>query len=221
MKGYFLTLVTLFTVSSCFLLAGSNLSPEEALFAEKIKVFAESVESLYKSFIEDLASKNKTEEIERYRQITGVSQQTQIKMTKSIKPTGFDKWVGNLLKKFDADDELKAKISKKLFEIEQDKTGEVFAEKILFGNQKADHVSFFYLMGIRDQTTQRTTVAYGFVNAQVDIKEKILIQETDTGYVKEQEVVVNPEDFNEDDMKAIYLLCEYTAVQRLKNFFFH
>lgn len=221
MKGYFLTLVTLFTVSSCSLLAGSNLSPEEALFAEKIKVFAESVESLYKSFIEDLASKNKTEEIERYRQITGVSQQTQIKMTKSIKPTGFDKWVGNLLKKFDADDELKAKISKKLFEIEQDKTGEVFAEKILFGNQKADHVSFFYLMGIRDQTTQRTTVAYGFVNAQVDIKEKILIQETDTGDVKEQQVVVKPEDFNEDDMKAIYLLCEYTAVQRLKNFFFH
>ena len=221
MKGYFLTLVTLFTVSSCSLLAGSNLSPEEALFAEKIKVFAESVESLYKSFIEDLASKNKTEEIERYRQITGVSQQTQIKMTKSIKPNSFDKWVGNLLKKFDADDELKAKISKKLFEIEQDKTGEVFAEKILFGNQKADHVSFFYLMGIRDQTTKRTTVAYGFVNAQVDIKEKILIQETDTGDVKEQEVVVKPEDFNEDDMKAIYLLCEYTAVQRLKNFFFH
>ena len=221
MKGYFLTLVTLFTVSSCSLLAGSNLSPEEALFAEKIKVFAESVESLYKSFIEDLASKNKTEEIERYRQITGVSQQTQIKMTKSIKPNSFDKWVGNLLKKFDADDELKAKISKKLFEIEQDKTGEVFAEKILFGNQKADHVSFFYLMGIRDQTTKRTTVAYGFVNAQVDIKEKILIQETDTGDVKEQQVVVKPEDFNEDDMKAIYLLCEYTAVQRLKNFFFH
>ena len=221
MKGYFLTLVTLFTVSSCSLLAGSNLISEEALFAEKIKVFAESVESLYKSFIEDLASKNKTEEIERYRQITGVSQQTQIKMTKSIKPTGFDKWVGNLLKKFDADDELKAKISKKLFEIEQDKTGEVFAEKILFGNQKADHVSFFYLMGIRDQTTQRTTVAYGFVNAQVDIKEKILIQETDTGDVKEQQIVVKPEDFNEDDMKAIYLLCEYTAVQRLKNFFFH
>ena len=221
MKGYFLTLVTLFTVSSCSLLAGSNLSPEEALFAEKIKVFAESVESLYKSFIEDLASKNKTEEIERYRQITGVSQQTQIKMTKSIKPTGFDKWVGNLLKKFDADDELKAKISEKLFEFVQDKTGEVFAEKILFGNQKADHVSFFYLMGIRDQTTQRTTVAYGFVNAQVDIKEKILIQETDTGDIKEQQVVVKPEDFNEDDMKAIYLLCEYTAVQRLKNFFFH
>ena len=221
MKGYFLTLVTLFTVSSCSLLAGSNLIPEEALFAEKIKVFAESVESLYKSFIEDLASKNKTEEIERYRQITGVSQQTQIKVTKSIKPTAFDKWVGNLLKKFDADDELKAKISKKLFEIEQDKTGEVFAEKILFGNQKADHVSFFYLMGIRDQTTKRTTVAYGFVNAQVDIKEKILIQETDTGDVKEQQVVVKPEDFNEDDMKAIYLLCEYTAVQRLKNFFFH
>ena len=221
MKGYFLTLVTLFTVSSCSLLAGSNLSPEEPLFAEKIKVFAESVESLYKSFIEDLASKNKTEEIERYRQITGVSQQTQIKMTKSIKPNAFDKWVGNLLKKFDADDELKAKISKKLFEIEQDKTGEVFAEKILFGNQKADHVSFFYLMGIRDQTTQRTTVAYVFVNAQVDIKEKILIQETDTGDVKEQQVVVKPEDFNEDDMKAIYLLCEYTAVQRLKNFFFH
>ena len=72
-----------------------------------------------------------------------------------------------------------------------------------------------------DQTTKRTTVAYGFVNAQVDIKEKILIQETDTGDVKEQQVVVKPEDFNEDDMKAIYLLCEYTAVQRLKNFFFH
>lgn len=221
MKGYFLTLVTLFAVSSCFLLAGEKQSPEDALFAEKIKVFAESVEALYKSFIQDLANKNKTEEIERYRQISGVNQETQIKMTKLIKPTAFDKWVGNLLKKFDADDELKAKISEKLFEIEKDTTGEVFAEKFLFGNQKADHVSFFYLMGRRDQITKRTTVAYGFVNAQVDIKEKILIQETDTGDVKEQQIVVKPEDYNEDDMKAIYLLCEYTAVKSLKNFFFH
>ena len=76
-------------------------------------------------------------------------------------------------------------------------------------------------MGRRDQATQKTHVAYAMVNASVKITERILIQEVESGEVKEENILVKPEDYDEKEIQLVKLICEYVAANSMKNFFNH
>ena len=221
MKRYIITLLALFTLSSCFFLSVEEPKTEEELFAEKAQIFAETVTALYNKYIEDAEKANNTVILEKIRGITGLDQQVQVKFTRGIYPKKFDLWIKSFMKPIDADEELREKIIAKLHDIEKDTTGEVFADKFFYGNQAADHASFIYIMGRRDQKTQKTYVAYGKVEAKVQITERILIQEVETGDVKEEKILVKPEDYDEEEIKLVKMVCEYVAADSLKKFFVH
>ena len=221
MKGYIITFIALFTLSSCFFLAAEEPKSEEQLFAEKAQKFAEAAEALYTSFIEEAKKANDTVVLEKMRGISALNQEVSIKWSRGVYPKKFDLWVKSFLKKIDAEDELKEQIIAKLNDIQKDTTGEIFAEKFLYGNQAADHASFIYIMGRRDQATQKTYVAYSRVDASVKITERILIQEVESGNVKEESVLVKPEDYDEKEIKMVKLICEYISANSMKNFFNH
>lgn len=221
MKGYIITFIALFTLSSCFFLAAEEPQQEEQRFAEKAQMFAEAIETLYTKFINEAKQANDTVVLEKIRGITALNQEVSVKWSKGVYPKKFDLWVKSFMKKVDAEDELREKIIAKLNEIQKDTTGEIFAEKFLYGNQEADQVSFIYIMGRRDQATQKTHVASAMVNASVKITERILIQEVESGEVKEENILVKPEDYDEKEIQLVKLICEYVAANSMKNFFNH
>ena len=70
-------------------------------------------------------------------------------------------------------------ISKKLFEIQNDQTGEIITEKFMFGGA-ADDVRYCFIMGRKDLDTGKITLASTIVTAQITLSKNLLILNLNT-----------------------------------------
>ena len=111
---------------------------------------------------------------------------------------------------------MKDNSSKKLFEIQNDQTGEIITEKFMFGGA-ADDVRYCFIMGRKDFDTGKITST--IVTAQITLSKNLLIMEITTGKVTEKHVIVKPEESDDIDIQIIKSLCEYVAIKGLYSFF--
>ena len=219
MKARVFIILALFAVSSCFFFASVKEEKEE--FNEKIKELEKELEKLRELYLEHLNNTQNDQILEEYgrKGVSALDQKVNIKYTKGILPNKFNIWLQNFGKNLNVNEELKTKIYEKLEEIKKDQTGEIMTEKFLFGGAQANNVEYILLLGKHDPETDKTSVAIAKVKTSLTISESILVVESATGKTTEKTVVVQPEDFKEDDIKLITSLCEYICITSLKSFF--
>lgn len=219
MKARVFIILALFAVSSCFFFASVKEEKEE--FNEKIKELEKELEKLRELYLEHLNKTQNDQILEEYgrKGVSALDQKVNIKYTKGILPNKFNIWLQNFGKNLNVNEELKTKIYEKLEEIKKDQTGEIMTEKFLFGGAQANNVEYILLLGKHDPETDKTSVAIAKVKTSLTISESILVVESATGKTTEKTVVVQPEDFKEDDIKLITSLCEYICITSLKSFF--
>ena len=81
--------------------------------------------------------------------------------------------------------ELKEKIANKLYEIQNDQTGEIITEKFMFGGASND-VRYIFIMGKKNLDTGKFYLASTIVTAQITLSKNLLIMETATGTMMEK-----------------------------------
>ena len=219
MKARVFIILALFAVSSCFFFASVEEEKEE--FNEKIKELEKELEKLRELYLEHLNKTQNDQILEEYgrKGVSALDQKVNIKYTKGILPNKFNIWLQNFGKNLNVNEELKTKIYEKLAEIKKDQTGEIMTEKFLFGGAQANNVEYILLLGKHDPETDKTSVAIAKVKTSLTISESILVVESATGKTTEKTVVVQPEDFKDDDIQLITSLCEYICITSLKSFF--
>ena len=219
MKARVFIILALFAVSSCFFFASVKEEKEE--FNEKIKELEKELEKLRELYLEHLNKTQNDQILEEYgrKGVSALDQKVNIKYTKGILPNKFNVWLHNFGKNLNVNEELKTKIYDKLAEIKKDQTGEIMTEKFLFGGSQANNVEYILLLGKHDPETDKTSVAIAKVKTSLTISESILVVESATGKTTEKTVVVQPEDFKDDDIQLITSLCEYICITSLKSFF--
>ena len=114
--------------------------------------------------------------------------------------------------------ELKEKIANKLYEIQNDQTGEIITEKFMFGGASND-VRYIFIMGKKNLDTGKFYLASTIVTAQITLSKNLLIMETTTGTITEKKEEIKPEEFDDIDIQLIKSLCEYIAIKGMVNFF--
>ena len=114
--------------------------------------------------------------------------------------------------------ELKEKIANKLYEIQNDQTGEIITEKFMFGGASND-VRYIFIMGKKNLDTGKFYLASTIVTAQMTLSKNLLIMETTTGTITEKKEEIKPEEFDDIDIQLIKSLCEYIAIKGMVNFF--
>ena len=218
MKGYLLVLFALIATSECLLAMPSAQKVEE--FAKKILEVAEQLAKLQEEFLSSLNKTSNQKILEQYttKGVTALNQQVSAKLSQGIRPSRYTIFVGRLLESMEINGEMKDNISKKLFEIQNDQTGEIITEKFMFGGA-ADDVRYCFIMGRKDLDTGKITLASTIVTAQITLSKNLLIMETTTGKVTEKHVIVKPEEFDDIDIQIIKSHCEYVAIKGLYSFF--
>ena len=156
MKGYLFFLVAMIAISGC-LSAPSNKEMEE--FAEKVIKVAEQLNKLRKEFIESLNQTSNEKILEEYttKGVSALNQQVQAKFSKGIRPDKYQVVINNLLRDMHVESELKEKIANKLYEIQNDQTGEIITEKFMFGGASND-VRYIFIMG-KKTSTQESSIS--------------------------------------------------------------
>ena len=114
--------------------------------------------------------------------------------------------------------ELKEKIANKLYEIQNDQTGEIITEKFMFGGASND-VRYIFIMGKKNLDTGKFYLASTIVTGQITLSKNLLIMETTTGTITEKKEEIKPEEFDDIDIQLIKSLCEYIAIKGMVNFF--
>ena len=114
--------------------------------------------------------------------------------------------------------ELKEKIANKLYEIQNDQTGEIITEKFMFGGASND-VRYIFIMGKKNLDTGKFYLASTIVTAQMTLSKNLLIMETTTGKITEKKEEIKPQEFDDIDIQLIKSLCEYIAIKGMVNFF--
>lgn len=217
MKGYLFFLVAMIAISGC-LSAPSNKEMEE--FAEKVIKVAEQLNKLRKEFIESLNQTSNEKILEEYttKGVSALNQQVQAKFSKGIRPDKYQVVINNLLRDMHVESELKEKIANKLYEIQNDQTGEIITEKFMFGGASND-VRYIFIMGKKNLDTGKFYLASTIVTAQITLSKNLLIMETTTGTITEKKEEIKPEEFDDIDIQLIKSLCEYIAIKGMVNFF--
>lgn len=218
MKGYLFVLFALIATSECLLAMPSATEVEE--FAKKVLAVAEQLAKLQEEFLTSLNKTSNQKILEQYttKGITALNQQVSAKLSQGIRVKRYEVFVGRLLESMEINGEMRDNIAKKLYEIQNDKTGEIITEKFMFRGA-ADDVRYVFIMGRKDLDTGKITLASTIVSAHITLSKTLLIMETTTGKVTEKHDVVPPEEFDEIDIKLIKSLCEYVAIKGLYSFF--
>lgn len=222
MKAHAFIILAILAVSSCFLVNIDD--PEIEAFKEKIKILEKDLENLRELYLEQLNKTENEEILEEYgkKGVSALDQKVTARFTKGISAgKKYNTWISNFGKNLQIDEELKNKIYEKLNEIKNDQTGEFVTEKFLFGGSQANKLEYILLLAKHDPKTDKTSVALARVKTAITISESFLVLEKETGEVSEKSVVVQPENFTEDDIKLITSLCEYIAITSFKSFFGH
>ena len=103
--------------------------------------------------------------------------------------------------------ELKEKIANKLYEIQNDQTGEIITEKFMFGGASND-VRYIFIMGKKNLDTGKFYLASTIVTAQITLSKNLLNMETTTGTITEKKEEIKPEEFDDIDIQLIKSLCD-------------
>lgn len=150
--------------------------------------------------------------------VSALNQQVQAKFSKGIRGDKYQTVINNLLRDMYVESELKEKIANKLYEIQNDQTGEIITEKFMFGGASND-VRYIFVMGKKDLNTGKFYLASTIVSAEITLSKNLLIMETTTGTITERKEEIKPEEFDEIDIQLIKSLCEYIAIKGMVNFF--
>ena len=164
MKGYLFVLFALIATSECLLAMPSATEVEE--FAKKVLEVVEQLAKLQEEFLTSLNKTSNQKILEQYttKGITALNQQVSAKLSQGIRVNRYEIFVGRLLESMEINGEIRDNIAKKLYEIQNDKTGEIITEKFMFGGA-ADDVRYAFIMGRKDLDTGKITLASTIVSA--------------------------------------------------------
>ena len=217
MKGYLFFLLAIIAMCG-YLSAPSGKEMEE--IAKKVIEVAEQLNKLREMYIESLNQTSNEKILEEYttKGVSALNQQVQAKFSKGIRGDKYQTVINNLLRDMYVESELKEKIANKLYEIQNDQTGEIITEKFMFGGASND-VRYIFVMGKKDLNTGKFYLASTIVSAEITLSKNLLIMETTTGKKTERKEEIKPGGFDEIDIELIKSLCEYIAIKGMVNFF--